>query len=328
MAQALFKRTILKLRDNLLLARARETVGAYSATQQAEIRRLFDAAERRARAAGELCDDRYMPVALGLLSEAGRCYTAALLLSRDPAFEPGDLDPAVLFERIDALVADGTLGPAPDGYQAARGILSQRKPFAFDEFSPSDMSASRETVEPTLQWLRDLVEPRSLVEVRRAGVVRIATVVGAVVACVWVACWLVSLALRPPNVALHRPVTESSQWPGSPAPAGVTNGEIEIAYGAATGSENNPWIKVDLADPYRLHSITVHQRVDGHFAQGFPMCVEISEDDKDWVEIGRRDEPSAGDWTISTKKRARYVRVRSIGVRLLALTEIEVRGRR
>jgi hypothetical protein len=328
MAQAIFSRIISRLRDHLLLARARETVTAYATTQQVGIRRLFDAAERRARAAGELCDDKHMPVALGLLSEASRCYAAALLLSRDPAFEPADLDSSALFDRLDALVAEGSVGPAPDGYQAARELLSQRNPLKFDDFSPADLSASRETIDPTLQWLRDLIEPRTLGELTRAGVARIATAVAATVGCVFVLSWLVALALRPPNVALNRPVTASSQWPGSSAPAGATNGEIETAYGAATNSENNPWIRVDLTEPYNLHSITVHQRADGHHAQGFPMCVDISENEKDWAELGCRTDPSAGDWTTSTKRRARYVRVRSVGVKLLALTEIEVRGRK
>lgn len=328
MAQALFRKNILRLRDNLLLAQARAAVEAYSVPQQEAIRRFFDAAERRARAAVELCDDRHMPVALGLFSEAGRCYAAALLLSRDPAFEPGELDPVALFARIDALVADGTIGQTPEGYQAAREILGQRKPFAFDDLSAADANASREAIEPTLQWLRDLCEARTLAELRRAGMARIAIAVAAAVGCGLVLVWLVSLAFRQPNVALHKAVSASSQWPGSPNPAGATNGEIEPAYGVATGNENNPWVRVDLADVYRVSTVTVHQRADNHADQGFPMCVEVSENDKDWTEVGRRDEVSASDWTVSAKRRARYVRVRSIGPKLLALTEIEVRGRK
>jgi hypothetical protein len=327
MAQARFRRVWLKIRDSLLLARKRAVAQAYSAPQQAAIRRYFGAAERRARAATELGDDKHLPVALALSAEAGRCYAAAIAISHDPSFDPGDLDAAILFGRIDALVAAAALDPPPDGYQAARATLTQHTRFAFDGLSAADMSASREMVEPTLKWLRGLVEPRTEAELRRAGVRRIVAAVAATIGGVLAVCWMSWLALRPPNVALYKPATVSSQWPSSPPAAGVTNGEFESTYGVSTTSEMNPWVRIDLEAVYRLSAITVYQRSDGHHAQGFPMCVEVSDNGTDWTEIGRRDAVSAENWTVSTKRRARYVRVRSIGARVLALTEIEVRGR-
>jgi hypothetical protein len=319
---------IAKHQNSLRTVQTRGPIAAHSAPQHAAIRRFHDAAERRARAATALGDDRYMPVALGLSAEAGRCYAAAFLLACDPAFDPGDLDGAALFGRIDAIVANGTIEPPPDGYRVARDIFLRHAPLTFDDLPTVDAIAARETIDHTLQWLRDLVEPRTPGELRRAAIARIATAVAATIACALVLFWLVSLALRPPNVALKRPATASSQSPGIPSLTGVTNGQIESTFGIATTSEKDPWIRVDLEDAYRISTVTVHQRADGSHAQGFPMSIELSQNDKDWIEIGYRKDPSASDWTVASKRRARYVRVRSFGTRVLALTEIEVLGSR
>jgi hypothetical protein len=328
MAQGPFRRFVSGLLDGLVFAQARATVAAYSVHQHARIRRLVDAAARRERAAAAVAHDRCLPVALALLAQAGRFRAAALLVSRDPDVDLGSLDGAALFNRVDALLSEGALGMAPDAYTTARSILIRSELLAFDDLGSADLNAGREIVEPTLRWLRARVETRTVAELRHATVKRLIGVFGLTVACAGVIAGWLALRRRPPNVALHRPVTASSQWPGSPAPAGATNGEIETTYGVATNNERDPWIRVDLGEPYRVLSVTVHQRTDGKFVQGFPMSVELSQNDADWIRIGYRDRPSADDWTIETGRRARYVRVQSKGMRVLALAEIEVRAKK
>jgi hypothetical protein len=321
-----------RARDALLLKGAERAVRSFTPEQHAVVRKYFDAAQRRASVADDLSDDRNAAVAYVLYREAVALLISAVAISRHPAEAARDgVTAPGAFERLEALSRAGEIPELPPFVSAAKQLLSVEEPLAFDRRAPEDLLSQRKSVEQTLRWLSDLIEHRTLNEIRATRIVRLFMI--GVVLCSCLA-WVVMRVTRPVNLALGKPVTVSSQHPQTAAPkdnSGVTNGDVESAYGIATylpsSSGGTAWVMVDLTQPTKFKRIKIYNRADGWFDDPLPLRLELSDDATNFTVVDTRAtsfsarspwvyEPPGGGQT-------RYIRVSST-TNLVAFNELEV----
>jgi hypothetical protein len=111
----------------------------------------------------------------------------------------------------------------------------------------------------------------------------------------------------------------------------LVDGTIGTSYGLETNTEDSPNVVIDLLGEYRVDRVEVYNRVDGWFGDCLPLVVELSRDGTTYEEIGRRDTYFGTNppWLVPANGRgARYVRVRVARHSYLALSEIEVFGKK
>lgn len=312
------------LRDAFFLERALGRVGARSPEQQRRIRELFDAASVRATVARELVDSRQHGTAFTLLKEAIVLYLGAITIDHggEPC-EPG----AHINTEVDALIAKGALPAPPPELDAIRFWLDEPDPVAFDRLSHDDALAWRAKIDVVVDYLRDLIDPRTERDLKVTRAVRL-SVIG--LACIALISALVWKALAPKNVALGKPVSVSSHHPHTKAPPnGLTDGRTSGPYGVHTSTEDGAWVMVDLQRVHRIERVKIYNRTDGWFDEGLPFALELSENGTDFVEVDKRTTPFSRwrPWVYEGGgKTARYVRVRKIGRGYVALGELEVYG--
>ncbi len=317
----------LRARNFLLLERAEQAVRAMTADQHRAVQRYYQAALRRAVVADELTQSHNAVAALLLYREAAHLLIKAVVVSRDPAADLDALTVPAAWEALQELVAARRVPRLPAPVNEARQALSQTELLSFDDDSPEELLRKRTAAEGALRWLRTLVEPRTLRQVRvsRAGRIALTAllVVGAII-------WAVSGMVRTPNLARRRPVTISERQPNSTAPvdnSGLVNGEIESTYGIHT-TTRAPWVMVDLQSVHAISKVKIYNRADGWQDAGLPFILELSEDGSSFKEVDRRTQgfTASRPWVFNAGgRRARYVRIRS--EKYIALAEIEVYGR-
>ena len=77
-----------------------------------------------------------------------------------------------------------------------------------------------------------------------------------------------------------------------------------------TQPQDSPWIDFDLGAVKSVHRVEVTNRSDCCQERAIPLIVEVSVDDKQWIQVARRDTDFAA-WTATfPKQKARYVRFR------------------
>ncbi len=310
------------VRELFTLERAERTVRAYAPDQAARVREWLEAADRRA-----LAGRRTMQTvaACALLRDAVVCYLMAAAAARADALE----STADLATSMPALRPDPARPRAtPTDDERARAAIAAREPLYFDRLSADDAACARRALDRAASMLRGRIEARSLAHIRGARWGRIAgTVLGLVFAAVAGAraLWM------PRNVALHKPVTASSVWYTPAAGQDIVDGDTGTSFGLCTKIEDSPYATIDLLDTYRVYRVAVHNRVDGWFDDCLPLVVELSTDGKNFHEIGRRETHFEGNppWVVDAhKEAARYVRVRVARKSYLALSEVEVFGKK
>jgi hypothetical protein len=90
-------------------------------------------------------------------------------------------------------------------------------------------------------------------------------------------------------------------------------------------------VTIDLVDTYAVDQIRVHNRIDQAFDDSLPLVVEVSVDGATFKQLGRREEHFAADppWILKTSHEpARLVRIKVMKRGYLALSEVEVYGKR
>ena len=318
----------VRARDLFLLESAERAVRAFTPDQHAAVRRHFDAGQRRASVADDLSDDRNVAVAYVLYREAVTLLIAAVLAARAAQTELDNLRASTAFNALSDLARDGRVPPLPHYIFDARKLLAEDEPLAFDGRASEELLSKRTTVVSTIRWLQDLIEPRTLIEIRATRVVRLFMI--AVFTCCLVG-WFVVRATRTVNVALGKSVTSSGRHPLSIAPvdnSGVVNGVVESSYGihtTAAATPNPAWVMVDLGQPTRFNRVTIYNRADGWFDECLPATLEFSEDGTSFTVADQRATTftSRSPWIYESKGgKWRFVRVRTDTY--LALTEIEI----
>jgi hypothetical protein len=319
--QRVYRNTVL---DVLLLEKAERIAASYPASGHDRLHELFRAGMRRGRAATDLLESRPL-VASILYRDAAIAYVAAILAARGEtvAFGPGDIKQAL--EKLDAIRSE--LPDPPEGFELARTLLASDDPLALDHLQGRVAVLAAEALAATVSWLHDTIEPRTVVEIRRARLLRL---IALGLAGVGFLVWLGIAVLSPKNIALGKRVLASSTHPKSTAQdGGLTDGNNGDAYGVHTNFEENPWVRVDLGEVHRLKKIKIHNRTDCCFDEGLPLTLEISEDGVGFTELDRKTTSFSqwSPWVFAPEgKRARYIQVRGAKGKFVALSELEAYG--
>ena len=326
---ALYDRLRVGCRNVFLLEHAENIVRERTTVQGQAIRFHKEAAALRLRIADDLTDVSHAPVAMGLYREAVYASVAALLVStRDLA--PDDRpDVRSLLDRCRVAANEGRLPALPAEFDEACTILQNTGALAFDGVPPETLQAQRMQLEAIARWARGRVESRTLGELKVAKVLRLGLVGILVIALAWAGTARMRAG---PNVALHKPVTWSSRHHASTAaPDGLVNGKLEPSYGVHTALEDVAWVMVDLQGDYAIRKIKIYNRGDGWFDEVLPAALELSSNGTDFVEVDRRTTgfSQLSPWVYAANgTRARYVRIRSVKRGYIALSEVEVLGRK
>ena len=326
------------LREVLLLERALQAVEARSPDQVAKIRELATSVDARLSAAESLAAGDQLAPALVILRDAAHLAAQAVLTARGSQDASSKATDGL--ERIAELAASGQLPDPPEGFAAACEMLGSANRLVFDELPPSEAMGRRMQVEAAVNWMRDLVEPRTSGQIKLSRAFRLVSVVLVLlVSVVGLAAWGISKVVSPKNLALGKPVQLSSRRAncGAPGeglpPSGLVDGSKSGTYDICTNSEMNPWAIIDLGQVQVLKRAKVYNRDDCCWGQyELPQVFEVSVDGVAYVEVARQAVAytAAKPWEVSIgDKQARFVRLRveSPVPRELVLTELEVFAR-
>jgi hypothetical protein len=313
--------TAKRIVEAFLLREPEKVATARTAIQQEQTARYHAAALHRIRGAREL--QHSDPVAaIALYREAAVLLIGAIRQAAQPErveVASSAVEAWRSFDDLPLLEA-----ARPDELTRARGVLESTDPLAPDAIPPGELGAVTAAAAETVDWLASAIEPRSPKEIRASRFVRVG---GTLLAAVVAAYVVVGELYAPKNLARNRPVTASSQRPGTPAPSGAVNGELESNYGVHTNVENNPWVRVDLGTSLAIHEVRVHNRGEAYESEILPLLLQLSDDDETYTDVEERTElfTRSQPWVAKLDGRtARYVRVYMPKQGYIALTEIEV----
>lgn len=313
---------LFALGDFFLLRKAEGTVRAYTEPQRAAVSAHQVAGERRRRAAARLVDP--LPSAL-LLRASILSYLRASALAGDARLSDQALSPTGLAERLPPVRPD-SLGPR-SAEDTARVLAAVRSsdPLYFDRLDREELERVRAALERSARALRGATESRSLTYLKGERFGRIA---GTLLLVGFLAYRAVTQTLWP-DLAYEKPVLASSLAYGDPAR--LVNGDVGTSYAVGTASQDSPWLAVDLQGVYAIDTIRIYNRVDGWFDEALPLVVRTSIDGVVWDDIARRDTTFgyAPPWTVEPRhRRARFVRVQSLGKCIFALSALKVFGKK
>jgi hypothetical protein len=209
-----------------------------------------------------------------------------------------------------------------------RAALASNDPLYFDRLSAEDAERTRWALDRATTLVRRGVEARSLTHVRGARWGRLA----AVLLLIGYATFAITRAVVfPKNIALGKPVHPSSRKHNPPDGHELVDGELGTSFGIHTNVEESPSVIIDLQARYWIDSIKVYNRVDGWYDDSLPLVVELSQDGSKWDELARREEhfDASPPWVINGRgKPAQFVRIRVGRKSYLALSEVEVYGKK
>ncbi len=183
-------------------------------------------------------------------------------------------------------------------------------------------------------WLEARLETRTPRELQLSRIVRLLTVMAAVVLGGW---WLWS----PKNLARGQPVFASSVCSLAPPPrAGkprlerVVDGvHHEVTFAVCTGIQQHPWITIDLNRSRHISEVVIYHRTDCCWGiADLPLQVQLSDDNSRFETAGTVDQPYTVDFPARVRvdgHTGRYVRLfnPTPGPTHITISEVEVYGR-
>jgi hypothetical protein len=204
--------------------------------------------------------------------------------------------------------------------------LEASHPLYFDSMDPEEVTASQEALEREALWLRTLIDLRT--PTYRAGA-RVGRIGGLAILGVWLLYALFHVIFPSKDLALHRPVRQSSHQVGTPDPSGLVDGKIASNYGFHTDvTQKDAWGIIDLEKAAPIRTIVVYNRSDTNPDDCLPLAIDISTDGVTFHEVAHRAE-RFGDgslfsapWRVTLHEYGRYVRLRA--KHYIALNEVEV----
>ena len=276
----LLERVKARVREFFLMKEPQARAARLAAPKAEQLRAWHAAARLRIRHADELQGPYSSPAAFVLYRDALRLLARASLLDDAPEGDLTDEAALAAVPRFLEAVPEETRKPLTE----ALAFLGQEDPLAFDRVQDTELTAKRQAVEDLLRHLVRRVEPRT---VRRIKLVRGARWAAVALVALWLLRLLFLTIFAPANIALHKTVTASSHFPGTPDPSALVDG-IADKYGVHTTIEPNPWVVVDLGGVYNVKTIRVKNRTDGFFDESLPILVEVAETDDAFVQIAER----------------------------------------
>jgi hypothetical protein len=311
------------IREAFTLRDTERAIVAYAPVQHARIRAHVRAARRRERAGRRVVDAVGASV---LLREAVTHYLCAAAVAHDQDARTGELDVVAAMPSLPPDPARPRAEPPDDA--RVREALATRDPLYFDALSAEDAERTRWALDRAASLTRRRVEARTLANVRATRWGRAA----AILVLIGYAAFAIARAtLMPKDIALGKPVHPSSRKGNAPDGHDLVDGDIGTSVGVHTNTEDNPNVVIDLQGGYWIDKVKVYNRVDGWFDDCLPLVVELSVDGTKWDEIGRREEHFGTDppWIVDGGgRRAKQVRLRVARKSYLALSEVEVFGKK
>ncbi len=150
---------------------------------------------------------------------------------------------------------------------------------------------------------------REVQSARRLALLRVGVIAVVAMAVLGAGVTLLLRLTAPPDLALGRPWKASSKLADCHPDQGECAG-AKITVFFHTTEEENPWLEYDLEAPKTVSSATIENRRDEARERAVPLAVELSDDEKNWREVARKDEVFdtwRPHWASQT---ARYVRLR------------------
>lgn len=127
-----------------------------------------------------------------------------------------------------------------------------------------------------------------------------------------------------PNIALHRPVTTSSQFPGQGTDHSLLVDGDHDNLGFHTNIDPQSWVVIDLGEVKKFDKLVVYNRADGFEERAVPLKVEVSNDNTNWKQIAERKE-TFDKWTAKRLgAEGRYVRLKNTPPNYFHLAEVEI----
>jgi hypothetical protein len=307
---------VAAFREFFLLEKAQERARRLTGERGARARALHAAATARRQCADELIGAPVLPAAMVLYRDALRLFARARQLDADLDVTE---DEAAALEGVRRAIDE--LGPERrEPLQAAFDRLTTADDLAFDRIEEADATRAREQIEDLFRWLEGTVDARTVEKLKVMRVLRLAGVALALLALLRAG---VHKLFAPPNVALGKPVTASSRYPGTPDPASLTDGDAR-ALGVHTTVEGSPWVTIDLGKSYAIRTVRVHNRTDCCFDEGLGLTVELGDPD-DPNPFVVQQSAHYETWEIDAGgKKSSTVRLRLPRSGYIALSEVEV----
>lgn len=127
-----------------------------------------------------------------------------------------------------------------------------------------------------------------------------------------------------PNLALHRPVTTSSQFPGQGTDHTLLVDGDHDNLGFHTNIDPQSWVVIDLGEVKKFDKVVVYNRADGFEERAVPIKIEVSNDNVTWKQIAERKE-TFDKWTAKhLHAEGRYLRLKNTPPNYFHLAEVEV----
>lgn len=179
----------------------------------------------------------------------------------------------------------------------------------------------RETSERLLLLLERPAEELGVLWIRR--LIRVGAVFFVLGLLALGAATLRDLREQNSDLTLNKPWrVSSSSLPGCTSPQQYC--DESPSYFFHTADEKDPWVELDLAAVREFSALHIVNRRDCCSERASPLVVEVSNDQEKWKQIARR-EGGFRSWKVDVgRQRARYVRVRAVGVKLLHLAAVRV----
>ena len=211
--------------------------------------------------------------------------------------------------QVSALVE--SLGSNGD-YATANLPLPQRKSFALGLHN----------------FVKTLADPLEF-EANRLGRALFARYVRVVIAAVGVIViasavinWL-GARFEKPNIALHRPVEVSSQYPGAGEDHALLVDGDRTNLGFHTNCEGPQFVIIDLGAAHKFNKVVVYNREE-YPERAIPLYLEVSTDHQNYKQLAVKKE-SFDKWVASgLGAEGRYLRLRNTPPNCFHLAEVEV----
>ncbi len=273
------------------------------------------------------------------IGETGQSSMAVLLLERDAAallvrahaareqieLSPGPLNESdwealrhvpIIQEAWNNLsavqVANLVAATGPQGDQALANLpAAQRKAFAIG------LHEFVNAVTEPLEFEANRLGRALFARYTRVSLVAVATLV--VISLI--GSWIGS-KFEKPNIALHRPVEVSSQYPGAGEDHTLLVDGDKTNLGFHTDCQGG-WVVIDLGAPKNIDKVVVYNRTEFP-ERAVPLVIEVSTDHQNYRKVAERKEVFDKWSATGLNTQARYVKLRNTAPNCFHLAEVEI----